>query len=307
MLASEIAVWASSWPTSPSDLALAQVAEQLARLRRDRDDADARGELRRRDQLRLARHGAEVGRARAHALELPRELDDVEDLEVAVLHDVGGDGLHEPRKVRDLARGEELREHGPQELLLASDAREVGNRVAGLVPRPDEGERRPPVELLAARLDVEPGQHILHRIRHAHAHAAERIDHALEPGEVDVEEVVDVQAGEVLDGPGDEIGAAAAHAALERAVDLVHAVAGDGNPEVAREAQDDRLLAVRIDVDEHDRVGPLLAPEIGVGAGDDLILVAEAGPGVAAEEQVVAGAADARAADDLLAGLRVPL
>ncbi len=56
-----------------------------------------------------------------------------------------------------LSRRQQLVQHRAKELLLPSDAREVGDAVAGQVPRPHVGQGGAPVERVAAGLrDVEP-------------------------------------------------------------------------------------------------------------------------------------------------------
>ena len=72
----------------------------------------------------------------------------------------------------------------------------------------------------------------------AHVDAAEGVHDLLEPVEVDVEVVVDRDAGQSRHGRlGHELRAAALHPALERGVDLVRAVPRDVDPQVARERQ----------------------------------------------------------------------
>src|SRR5581483_1169733 len=115
------------------------------------------------------------------------------------------------------------------------------------------------------------------------------VHQALEPGQVDVQDVVDPDARERVDGLGDLLGAVVVDAAGERGVDLVVADAGAVHPQVAREREERRAPLAGVRVHQDDRVGAVRPADVLVGAELHLLLLREARAAVAAEQQVVAG------------------
>ena len=114
----------------------------------------------------------------------------------------------------------------------------------------------PALPLLAARRrrvrTVEPVRE--DRLRDVDVDPADLVDQRLEVPEVDDDDVVDGQAGEVRDRPDRERGAAE----LERRVDLVVAVAGDRHAQVARDREVHEPVASGVGAQQHDRVGVLV-------------------------------------------------
>jgi hypothetical protein len=94
----------------------------------------------------------------------------------------------------------------------------------------------------------------------ADLHAAERVDHALEAEEVDLDEVVDAQVGQALDGGDRASGSADAVGGVElvvrrcRELPAGQPTAGDLRVGVPRDADQHRLLPVGRDVHEDRRV-----------------------------------------------------
>ncbi len=112
-------------------------------------------------------------------------------------------GLICPRELQQLLRLEQPVDHGAEELLLPSDPVEVRRgAVAPQVAGAHVRQRLDPVERLAPGLDVKCRERVVDvAVRgvdvlrvDAHLHAAERVDHALEAGEIHVEHVVDLEA-----------------------------------------------------------------------------------------------------------------
>jgi hypothetical protein len=164
------------------------------------------------------------------------------------------------------------------------------------VARSGVGQRGEAVDLLAALLDVEARQRVLHVLLGADLHAAEGVhgvDHAAE-AELDV--VVDVDAGQVLDARHQQRRAVD----LEGGVDHLRAVAGDLGEGVAGDRH--HRAAARAGVQHDDRVG------VGAAALAGLerlaLLVGEVVGLVGADDEVV-GARLVRGA--VAAGRRVDL
>ena len=197
-----------------------------------------------------------------------------------------------------------------------------GDRVAGQMPCAHVREPLGPVELLTAGHDVEAGIRVddvtdlvvvdLRRVpvciatldparrvhvvsRDTQINAAEGIHDLLESVQVDIEIVIDLEPGQVADRLGHQLGPPPVSPPSKRGVDLVHPMARDVDPEIARERQDDRLLQVGIRVDEHDRVRPRGASDVGVVTEMRLLFGGESGPRVRPKQEVVAGALRARA------------
>ena len=109
------------------------------------------------------------------------------------------------------------------------------------MPRPDVRECREAVEVLAPGGDVEQRQLVDHRVRDAHVDAAERVHDPLKPTSDTYMTWWTCIPVRFLTRPRDELRSAAVDAVLERGVDPALADAGDVDPQVAREGQEDRL------------------------------------------------------------------
>ena len=174
---------------------------------------------------------------------------------------VAPEDLDQPVALVDQLGGGDLLLGLAQEVLLAGRAHDVGV----LVAEAHVLERLAPAHALVAGLDVDVG--VLGGVVEVapvdvHVDAADRVDRAPEAAEVHVDHVVDRQAGDRLDGLERELGPAE----LVGGVDLVRAVAGDLDLEVARQRQDRRGLLVRVEAHEHDRVRARAARALGVVA-----------------------------------------
>ena len=143
-----------------------------------------------------------------------------------------------------------------QEGLLARRADDVVVGVA--VAR--EGERVEPAERLVAGLQVDLGVvggarvgPVLVEVAvvDVDVDAADRVDGAGEAGEVDVHQVVDLEPGELLDGLQRQLRAAVRVGGVE----LVGPDAGDVDLEVARQGEQGDRVAVRVEPEQHRRVG----------------------------------------------------
>lgn len=110
-----------------------------------------------------------------------------------------------------------LLHHGAEELPLPFGAAQVAARV--VVSGPDVAQGVLAVEGLAASLEVDPGQLVLHIPGDADIHASEAVNDPGEATEADLEISVDMQTGRLLDGLGEQPGAAEG----ESRVDLVAA------------------------------------------------------------------------------------
>ena len=163
--------------------------------------------------------GREADAARGEPAEAQGEVAQVADLEVLVdLQGPRGDVEEavQAQRVGERPRAEHLADHRPEELLLAGDPVEVA--VRELLALPHEGERLVALDHLAPCGQVDARVLLLGRPGQADLDAAELVDHALEPLEVDLQVVVDADLGEVLDRV-DEQGRVAE---LEGPVELAH-------------------------------------------------------------------------------------
>jgi len=122
-----------------------------------------------------------------------------------------------------------------------------------------------------------PEHRVLQRLLGAHRHAAQRVDHGLESGEVDADEVVDVQAGQLLHELGDaprsalEVGVVELDSRLRRyhlrrvrrGVVVPSVARRQVDLDVAREGHEDDAAAVGGDVhdDRGVRAGPAHLPD----------------------------------------------
>jgi hypothetical protein len=190
-------------------------------------------------------------------VELQAEGDQTVDLAQAgdvgdgvVRHDRGH--REKMRKARDRGRARQLALHLAQEHLLPHDAREVAVLV---VAEAHKGERLVAVQNLVARLDVDRSV-----VCHGGVVVVAMIDHEVGPTqlvddldeafEVDVDEVVDGNAEQLLDRLDGQLGAAQG---VGR-VDLVQAEAGDVDPQVARHGEHRDAVGLRIETHDHERV-----------------------------------------------------
>jgi hypothetical protein len=163
----------------------------------------------------------------------------------------------------------------------------------------DVVERVPALELLVAGVDVD------RRVALAAAgvvvevvavdvdvDAADVVDGAPEGPELDADHVVDreVVARRVLEQLLDRLDGQPLAAVLERGVDLVAAVAGDLDGEVARDRHDGDRVAVGVGADEQHRVRARLEPEL---------LVVEAGVGAEQQDRARAAGLGARDLGDV--------
>ena len=130
-----------------------------------------------------------------------------------------------------------------------------------------EGQGLLAVEVVPALLDDDRAAvaGAVARLLGVHADAAHGIRHVLEALEVGLRDVVDADLEQVLHGLHEQRLAAVGVGG----VDLVLAVAGDVDVEVAREVDHVDRLAVGGDVHEHDDVGAAGVAGPGVGADDE--------------------------------------
>ena len=198
--------------------------------------------------------------------------------------EVGCEGLHDAAgPERQLQRGSDRRHlvgRGLDHLLLAAGPVEVGLRgVEPVLPDPRVDERPLPVHVLAAlaeppavpRPAARPvAVRAVERVGedrpgHVDVDATDRVDQVPEAVEVDERDVIDVEPGQVLDRPQRERRAAE----LERRVDLGRSVAGDLDPQVARDREEREPVLPGIGADQHDRVGAarVAAPGLGAAVG----------------------------------------
>ncbi len=175
-----------------------ELVDRRLHLRGARDDVgDAADRGRRAVDVRLVDVvGVQRQRQREHPVEL------------AQARDVGGDVVRddahhrqEPRQARELRRADQLALHLAQKDLLAHDAREVAVLV---VAKAHPVERLRAVQALVAGVDVDRrvaghrGVVVVAAIDHQ-VGSAEPVDDLLEAVEVDVDEVVDGHAEQLLD------------------------------------------------------------------------------------------------------------
>ena len=181
-------------------------------------------------------------------------------------------------RVEDRPRRQRLVADRGHHLTLLAAAGDVTECGVG-VPRPGVGERDRAVGVLAALLHVEVGQLVVHVVRRTDRDPADGVDDVHEATEPDLDVVVDVDAGVLLDGPDQQLRAAE----REGRVDLGRAVAGDRHQRVAGDRHGQRRAAPR--VHQHDGVGALA----GGVAGVELLALfgGEALARVAADEEVV--------------------
>src|SRR5215467_3202363 len=100
----------------------------------------------------------------------------------------------------------------------------------------------------------------MHWLLQAHSHATNRVDHADEATESDVHEVADVEVSVDLNSLSQQGGSAVG----ECGVELVVAVPRDVYIRIPRQADQQRLPAVRWHMQDHDGVRPAAARNPGV-------------------------------------------
>ncbi|CAB4347639.1 unannotated protein [freshwater metagenome] len=124
---------------------------------------------------------------------------------------------------------------------------------------PNEVKRLLATKLLVAGLNVdlgvlrdrcEPFVRVVVAMVYVNVDAAEPVDRALEAAEIDLDDVVDLDPEQVANRLQRQLRAAK----RERCVDLVAAVAGDVNLQVARNRHHCGRFFIWIEPDEHQRV-----------------------------------------------------
>jgi hypothetical protein len=148
------------------------------------------------------------------------------------------------------------------QVLVAPDALQV--RSLADVAGPPEGQRLRAPHVVPAGAQVQLGLRVMHRERQADADPADVVDDLLEPGEVDLDEMIKADPGRLLHG----LPEAARAAVGERGVDLLdlarlRGLAGGAclrrtgqhrHDRVARDAEHDHVVPARRDVQDHDGV-----------------------------------------------------
>ncbi len=176
------------------------------------------------------------------------------------------------QRAQEVVQGERVGQHAavdqlvgdrPQERLLPLDPVEVAARQ--LVALADEQQR-----LLALQVDgpLRPGdlvRGVVRLLRDLHLHAADRLAHRHETGEIEGGEMVDAHSRELLHGGDQQLGAAI----RVRGIDLVRAVARDRDIRVAWNPDKVDLLSISGQVHQHDRVGAVGALLARTGVGTD--------------------------------------
>src|SRR5262249_11554361 len=189
------------------------------------------------------------------------------------------------------AAGLDALQERSHQVLIPADPLQV--RTLAEISGPPERQRLGPVDEVPTAAEVQLGEPVVDGEREAEPHSADVIDHLLEPGEIQFDEMVEVQMSGVLDG----LPQAAGTASLEGGVDLLDPArlsllarrTGPGRAgqeryhRVPRDAQCDNAPAMRRNVQDDDRVRAL--------AGDaSAELLVRAGSAVRADQQDVHGA-----------------
>src|SRR5581483_6799438 len=132
-------------------------------------------------------------------------------------------------------------------------ARPVDVAVVEAVPVAHEGERLTAVHLAGAGVEVGARELVVHGLGDVQGDAADLVDHPGEAGERGGDDVAHVDAHELLDGPGLQVGTA------ERVgvVDLARPPPGDGHPRVPGNVEDGGRAGRRVHTDDVDRVRPV--------------------------------------------------
>jgi hypothetical protein len=180
------------------------------------------------------------------------------------------------------------------EVLLPPDAAEVGGvvrlpprgRLVVVLARPRVRERVEPVERLASRgRDVQARLVVVRGRGEEDVHASDRVHDVGERREADLHVVVDRDAEILMDRVDQQI-----RTVTERGVDLLRAVAGDRNPRVARNRDEEPLARrLRVDVGDHDHVGEVLGIRARVTEVRLRDLVVHEVAAVGTDDQVVGG------------------
>ncbi len=245
------------------------------------------------------RHRGELRGGRGEGAHRLAEVEEVGGAEAPVGPDRaahrGGDLLELHRVQQHPAVGRLVHERGEESLLPLHPA-QVGGAVEVAGAYVLQGPAA--VEGAGAGRQVEPGVGVPERPHGAHLDAADRVDGLHEAGEVDLHVVIDVDAGEALDGAYGQRGAALGVGGVEllrvgraHPAGLVRAL-GDLGVGVPRQSDDGGALAVGGEVHEHHRVGAVAG-----GAAQAVapaLVLADLVPAVGADEQDVHAASEVR-------------
>ncbi|MCX6433673.1 MAG: hypothetical protein NTX29_13145 [Actinobacteria bacterium] len=144
----------------------------------------------------------------------------------------------------------------------------------------DEGEGLLTLDDVLALIELESAERVVDRRGQADLDAADRVDDALEPTEVDEHEVADIEAAHLIDGLDRATGAAQLDRLIEAPRVAAHLLAvllagRQVDDRVARDAHADSRLPVAADVQDDDRVGALGRAEL-VNAAEAAVAPARA-------------------------------
>ena len=186
----------------------------------------------------------------------------------------------------------DLADHGAEEVLLGLNAGQVAGVTKG-VTGPDEGEGLFALDEAFAGREFEPGSVVVVQgMVNADLHPAERIGELLDGGEVGQHEVVNGQAGEVINGrygtawPHFQCGVELAGRGSENGGTAISGRAiGNWHDEVAGETCHGHMAVVGRDVHEQHDVGISLAR----GIVDGAVLAVSTIAGVGAQDQDLQG------------------
>src|SRR6185437_2554763 len=159
------------------------------------------------------------------------------------------------------AGARQLPERGRQEVLLAPDPIEIAEPVGKAITLPDERQRLGALDNRHTGWQVDAGVGLFGRGAEVDRNAAYRIAYAVEAEQVDLDEVIDGQAGEVghrfhsEPGAGGRTAVCAVDAGGIGRVDLVHPVPGNRDVGIPGNRDDGGLSAVSRHVQHHHCVG----------------------------------------------------
>ena len=185
-------------------------------------------------------------------------------------------------------------QHLGQQEVVAVDPLEV-RAVGDGVPGPPELQEGQAVDVVLAGGDVQPGTRVVDGSRDANVDAADIIDHLHDAGEFHLDEVIEMDPGDLLDRFPQARRAAVGERLVDLhdrrgVVDLARQAAGGRaailrDHRVPRDVQHGRLMAARRDVDDHDGVGAAAALRADVQ--HELLMPAQPDAAVGAEDQDV--------------------